>query len=103
MEINKNLKPKVPLDQLVFGRFFTDYMLVCEWNKETGWEQPVIKPFGHISMHPAASVLHYGLECFEGMKAYKDGEGNIRLFRPEENMQRFHESATRLTLPVSRR
>jgi len=88
------------LEKLVFGHTFTDHMIVCDWSKETGWQQPEIKPFGELSLHPAASVLHYGLECFEGMKAYKDFNGNIRMFRPEENMSRFHESSTRLALPV---
>lgn len=102
MEISKNLKEKVPLDKLVFGRTFTDYMIICDWSKETGWLQPKIQPFGDLTLHPAASVLHYGLECFEGLKAYRDGEGKIRLFRPEENMRRFYESSTRLALPVQK-
>lgn len=97
--INQEPKKKTPLDQLVFGQFFTDHMLVCEWTKEAGWLQPTIKPFENLSLHPASSVLQYGLECFEGMKAYKDGNGRIRLFRPEENMQRFHDSAVRLAMP----
>ena len=89
------------LEKLVFGRTFTDYMLVCEWKKdEGGWLQPEIKPFSNFSIHPAASGLHYGVQCFEGMKAYKDAAGKIRLFRPEENMERLLQSAKRLALPV---
>lgn len=75
-------------------------MLVWEWSKEGGWETPHIKPFQNLSIAPSASVLHYGIECFEGMKAYKDKNGTIRLFRPMNNMDRLASSATRLALPV---
>lgn len=100
LQLASTLKPKVPLDQLVFGRFFTDHMLVWEWSVEGGWEEPAIKPFANFSLHPASSVLHYGIECFEGMKAYKDAEGGVRLFRPEQNIERFFETSQRLALPA---
>lgn len=74
-------------------------MLVCDWDKEVGWMTPKIQAFGDLSIPPSASVLHYAIECFEGLKAYKDREGMIRLFRPEMNMKRFLYSAQRLALP----
>ncbi len=64
-----------------------------------GWESPKIKPYGKLALDPSCVVFHYGIECFEGMKAYKDAKGKIRLFRPEMNMARFARSCQRLTLP----
>lgn len=75
-------------------------MLECDWNQSTGWTPPVIRPYGNLEIDPAASVFHYALECFEGMKAYKDAQGNIRLFRPELNMNRMNDSMARLFLPT---
>ena len=67
---------------------------------QTGWQAPVIKPFGNMSLHPAISSLHYGLQMFEGMKAYKDADKNTRLFRPDRNMWRMNYGAKRLAMPV---
>jgi branched-chain amino acid aminotransferase len=92
-------KEKSPEESLVFGATFTDHMLVAEWDDVSGWHAPEIKPFQNLSLHPGCNVLHYGLECFEGMKAYKDKEGNVRLFRPEMNMNRLNRSSARLCLP----
>ena len=58
-------------EDLVFGQVFTDHMLEVDWSHDQGWHAPIIKPYGPMQIDPAASVLHYGLECFEGMKAYK--------------------------------
>jgi branched-chain amino acid aminotransferase len=74
-------------------------MLEIDWDVERGWHAPRIIPFQNISMHPAATCLHYAIECFEGMKAYKDSKGNIRLFRPDKNMERFNNSMVRLAMP----
>jgi len=84
---------------LLFGRSFTDHMLIIDWNVKTGWGAPTIQPYGPFSIEPSAIVFHYGLECFEGMKAYKDAQQNIRLFRPMENMKRFQSSSTRMAMP----
>ena len=75
-------------------------MLLNRWSEKSGWQAPVIQQFGNLSMHPASSVLHYALECFEGMKAYRDKDGNARLFRPDMNMKRLANSARRLYLPA---
>lgn len=69
------------VQDLVFGASFTDHMFLVEHIDGKGWCQPVIKPFGNISMHPAAQTLHYGVCCFEGMKAYLGKDGKARLFR----------------------
>jgi len=86
--------------KLVFGREFTDHMLEIEWDQEKGWGTPLISAYHNLSLPPSASVLHYGLECFEGMKAYKDDKGSVRLFRPYENAKRLNRSAARLRLPT---
>ena len=75
-------------------------MLLSSWSATGGWQTPVIQPFGNLPMHPASSVFHYALECFEGMKAYRDKDGNARLFRPDMNMKRLTHSARRMYLPA---
>ncbi len=57
-------------------------MLKIEWNVETGWRAPTIIPSGPVGLHPFAHVIHYAVECYEGMKAYVDNSGAVRLFRP---------------------
>ncbi|XP_005428463.1 branched-chain-amino-acid aminotransferase, cytosolic isoform X1 [Geospiza fortis] len=85
---------------LVFGTVFTDNMLTIEWSLASGWEKPCIRPLENLSIHPAASALHYAVELFEGMKAYRGVDGKIRLFRPALNMDRMARSALRTTLPT---
>lgn len=75
-------------------------MLTVEWNKETGWLAPHITPYQDLSLDPATCVFHYAFTAFEGMKAYKDKEGQIRLFRPDKNMARFNKSVARIALPT---
>ncbi|KAI9193384.1 aminotransferase [Polychytrium aggregatum] len=93
-------KEMLPLKDLVFGHTFSDHMLIAEWEATKGWANPEIKPYGKLSLDPSATVFHYAIECFEGMKAYKDKEGKIRLFRPDMNMNRLLRSCKRLTLPA---
>ena len=95
-----NLKEKYKdAKKIPFGRIFTDYMLKMEYNPEEGWHDMTIEPYSPLQMDPASSVLHYAQAIFEGMKAYKDKEGNIRLFRPEENFKRMNISAERMKIP----
>ncbi|RUS22715.1 aminotransferase [Endogone sp. FLAS-F59071] len=94
------LKPLVPNQDLIFGQTFTDHMLSVEWAAGQGWAAPEIKPYQKLQLSPSAVVFHYSFECFEGMKAYKDKNGKIRLFRPKLNMARFNTSAERIALPV---
>lgn len=94
-------KPQLKPDPktLKFGHKFSDHMLLVDWNKEKGWNTPSIIPFGNLSLSPASSCFHYAIECFEGLKAYRDGDGKIRLFRPMMNMNRLNVSAVASSLP----
>ncbi|KAI8889335.1 branched-chain amino acid aminotransferase [Backusella circina FSU 941] len=96
----KQTKPLLEESELVFGKNFTDHMISVEWDAENGWSAPLIKPYGKLELEPSAVVFHYGFECFEGMKAYKDAEGRTRLFRPEMNMDRLNTSSARLGMPT---
>ncbi|VEU24343.1 DEKNAAC105684 [Brettanomyces naardenensis] len=100
--IHKTTQPKekLPNEELVFGRSFTDHMLTIQWNRKTGWAAPVIKPYGPLSLDPSACVFHYAFELFEGLKAYRDAKGQIRMFRPDKNMARMNKSASRICLPT---
>lgn len=92
-------KPKVAKETLVFGATKTDHMLEIDWDLETGWTAPHIVPYRALEIDPCASCLHYGLQAFEGMKAYVDASGRPRLFRPELNMRRLAHSMDRLAFP----
>ena len=103
IKVTKNPNPAVkPTDEsaLGFGAVFTDHMFQMEWNKGVGWHDAEIVPFGPISLSPASSVLHYGAEIFEGMKAYRRADGKIQMFRPQENFRRMNRSAVRMGLPT---
>lgn len=93
-------KPKLPKSELLFGKTFSDHMLEVDWDDQVGWHAPRIVGFHDLHISPAASCLHYALQCFEGMKAYKDGQGRLRLFRPDLNMERFNASLERLYMPT---
>lgn len=84
---------------LTFGTVFTDHMFNMDYSVEKGWHNPRIEPYAPITMDPATMVLHYGQSIFEGLKAFKAGNGDIRLFRPEENFRRFNRSAYKLCIP----
>jgi branched-chain amino acid aminotransferase len=82
-----------------FGKYFTDHMLRATWRTDEGWSNPEIVPYGPIMLDPAAAVLHYAQEIFEGMKAYRHADGSVWTFRPGANAARFNRSAKRLALP----
>jgi branched-chain amino acid aminotransferase len=82
-----------------FGTVFTDHMARMTWSAVTGWEDRRIEKYGPLLLDPAAAVLHYGQEIFEGLKAYRHADGSIWTFRPEANAARFAASARRLALP----
>ena len=96
---NMNLKEKPDFSKLGFGKFFTDHMFVMDYDSKNGWHDARIVPFDYIPIHPASTVLHYGAEIFEGMKAYKTEDG-YQMFRPTENLKRLNNSAERLCLPA---
>ena len=82
-----------------FGSVFTDHMVDICWSEKGGWHRPRIQPYGPIPMDPAAAVLHYGQEIFEGLKAYRHPDGSVWSFRPEQNALRMQRSAKRMALP----
>lgn len=101
IKIEKTTCPKEKPDEstLGFGKIFTDHMFVMDYSREKGWYDAKIIPFANLSLHPASTVFHYGAEIFEGLKAYRTKDGDVRLFRPEENISRMNNSAERLCLP----
>jgi branched-chain amino acid aminotransferase len=82
-----------------FGKHFTDHMVDICWSQKGGWHRPRVQPYGPIALDPAAAVLHYGQEIFEGLKAYRHADSSIWSFRPEANAARMQRSAIRLALP----
>ncbi len=82
-----------------FGKHFTDHMLTMTWSHGTGWHSGEVVPYGPIMLDPAAAVLHYAQEIFEGMKAYKHPDGSLWTFRPHANAARFNRSAKRMAMP----
>ena len=82
-----------------FGKLFTDHMAMIRWSDAKGWHDAKITARGPLMLDPATAVLHYAQEIFEGLKAYRLGDGGTALFRPEENARRFRESAQRMAMP----
>lgn len=102
LKVNLTANPTLELpapENLKFGQTFTDHMMTIQWNEKEGWGAPEIRPYGPLSLDPAAVVFHYAFECFEGMKAFKDANGKVRLFRPDKNMHRLNTSGERICLP----
>ena len=93
------LKEKPDSSTLVFGKYMTDHMFIVDYHEGQGWHDPRIIPYGPLQMDPAAKVLHYGQEIFEGLKAYRTKDGSIQLFRPMDNVRRMNLSCERLCLP----
>ena len=93
------LKAKPDQGDLGFGVHFTDHMLVMSYREGDGWQEPLIKKYENFSLDPAAMALHYGQAIFEGLKAYRGKDDLIYLFRPEDNLHRMNDSATRMCMP----
>jgi len=98
IERAKTLKEKPDQNNLGFGKYFTDHMFVIDWDKDTGWHDARIVPYAPIPMDPATMVLHYAQETFEGLKAYRNPDGDILLFRPEMNARRMINSNKRICM-----
>ncbi|MCA1942138.1 MAG: branched-chain amino acid aminotransferase [Yonghaparkia sp.] len=100
---NEAAKPAAERDAILadpgFGKHFTDHMVDICWSERGGWHRPRVQPYGPISLDPAAAVLHYGQEIFEGLKVYRHADGSIWSFRPDANARRLQRSAKRLALP----
>lgn len=101
MIIQKSTNPRISSfdpENFSFGNTFSDHMIICEY--ENGkWGEMKLMPYGPLPFTPAMMGINYGQACFEGMKAYKDKEGNVFLFRPEKNFERINKSAKRLAIP----
>ncbi len=82
-----------------FGRVHSDHMVAVRWSAEKGWHDAVLKAYEPLQLDPAAMVLHYGQAIFEGLKAYRQPDGSVAVFRPVENAERFNRSAARLAMP----
>ena len=82
-----------------FGRVFTDHMVSARWTREQGWHDAAIVPYGPLQLDPANVVLHYGQEVFEGLKAYRQADGGVAMFRPRRNAERMGRSCRRMALP----
>ena len=87
------------LEKPGFGLHFTDHMVEVRWDKDAGWHNANVRAYGPLQLDPAAAVLHYGQEIFEGIKAYRHADGSIWTFRPDANGRRLQRSAQRLALP----
>ncbi len=102
IKVTKTTNPKpIPQDEstLGFGLKFTDHMFLMDWDEGQGWHDARIVPYGPLEIDPASTVLHYALEIFEGLKAYRTAEGKIQLFRPIENARRMNRSGARFSMP----
>lgn len=101
MIIQKSITPRISTfdpNNFSFGNTFIDHMIICEY--ENGkWGEVKLVPYGALPFSPAMMGVNYGQACFEGMKAYKDKDGQVFLFRPEKNFARINKSASRLAMP----
>jgi branched-chain amino acid aminotransferase len=98
-KIKKSRIENVDFSNLKFGEIFTDHMFECDF-VDGEWQTPVIRPYQPLTFDPSAKVFHYGQAVFEGMKAYKDDDNHVWLFRPEENQKRINISSERLDMPA---
>lgn len=102
IKIERTKNPKTrPSDEskLGFGNYYTDHMFIMNYDEGQGWHDPRIVPYAPVELDPAAMCLHYGQEVFEGLKAYRCEDGEVRLFRPDKNMARLNLSNDRLCIP----
>lgn len=97
-KVEKSRINQLDPNNIQFGKLYADHMLIA--NYEDGeWKQPEIVPFGNLSLSPATTFMHYGQAIFEGVKAYKDADGNAVIFRPQDNWKRMNRSAHRMGMP----
>lgn len=101
IKITKTTNPKAKPDPntLRFGDVFTDHMFIMDYSDEKGWYDPRVVPYGPLELDPAAAVLHYAQEMFEGLKTYLTEDGDVQLFRPDMNAKRTNKTNDRLCIP----
>lgn len=97
--LNQHPKKKPDSSTLIFGKEFTDHMFVMDYDEGQGWHDARIVPYAPLTLDPAAAVLHYGQEMFEGLKTYKTKDGTIQLFRPDMNAARTNSTNDRFCIP----
>jgi branched-chain amino acid aminotransferase len=97
-KIEKSRISELDLNNIQFGKLYSDHMLIAEY-ENGAWKQPQIMPFHYLTLSPATTFMHYGQAIFEGVKAYKDPQGNPIIFRPYDNWKRFNRSAERMAMP----
>lgn len=98
-KVERSKLQELSLDNLPFGKYFTDHMLEADY--ENGeWKNIEIKPYQPLLLSPSLAALHYGQAIFEGIKAYRDSNGNAFIFRPQDNYKRFNVSAERMQMPA---
>lgn len=97
-KVQKSRLAETDFSNLVFGRTLSDHMFVADY-KDGEWTDLRIEPYGPLSINPANATLHYGQSIFEGMKAYRNEDGKILVFRADENWKRLNESAERMCMP----
>jgi branched-chain amino acid aminotransferase len=103
--VTKNTSPKADaqrneiLENPGFGKYFTDHMVLIDWEKDKGFINPRVVPYAKLEIDPANMTLHYGQSIFEGLKVYKHKDGSLKTFRPKSNAARFARSARRIAMP----
>lgn len=90
---------KEKIEQNGFGETFSDHMITVEWSMEKGWHNSMLKPLENLVLHPSAQVFHYGQAIFEGLKAFRNEQQEISIFRPFDNARRFQKSCQRMAMP----
>jgi branched-chain amino acid aminotransferase len=98
--LSPNRKPRPKDAELVFGRTFTDHMALVDYEVTRGWHEPRVVPYEALSLDPASAVLHYGQAMFEGLKAFRGADNQVRLFRIDRHCRRMSEGAGRLCMPA---
>jgi branched-chain amino acid aminotransferase len=95
----KSRLQEVDFNNLPFGHVFSDHMLVADY-ENGAWREVKIIPFGDLSLSPSNMTIHYGQSIFEGIKGYKNRQGEVFIFRPDKNYDRFLRSAERMAMPA---
>src|SRR6266576_984550 len=99
VELARERKPRPKDAELVFGRTFTDHMAIVDYEADRGWFDPRVVPYGPLALDPAAAVLHYAQEMFDGLKAFRGVDRKVRFFRIDRHCRRLHDGAERLCIP----
>lgn len=98
-KVQRSRLQDINLENVPFGKYFTDHMLEADY-ADGEWKKVVIRPYQALQLEPSMAALHYGQAIFEGIKAYKDDQGEAYIFRPADNFRRFNQSAERMNMPV---